>query len=87
MRKLTSGRERALQGAHVAACKRIEQVLIDEEVEHHVDAIAFIAEILLVLLGQHVSFSQQHRIASAPLQELTHLGEVFEVLLLGRAQW
>jgi hypothetical protein len=48
----------------------VEQSLIDLKVEHHMHAIACIAEILHVGFWQHVGFRQNNRIAFPPLQKL-----------------
>ncbi len=57
-------------------------MLIRLEVEHHVHAIAVVAEVLHVGVGQHVGLGEHDRIALAPLQELAHLSQ--HVVLLDR---
>ena len=46
------------EGTYFARCQGIEKVLVDIKVEHHVNAIAFIAKILLGFLGLYVGFAQ-----------------------------
>ena len=68
--------------ARIGCRQRIEQVLIDLEVEHHVHAVASIPEILHVGLRQHIRFSEDDGIADAPLQEFAKRAE--HVVLFAR---
>jgi hypothetical protein len=75
-------RDRVDERRHVFRRQRVEQVLVHVEVEHHVDAVAAIlAEVLRILLRQHVRLAQHDRLPAAPLQEAPELGQVLEVLL------
>jgi hypothetical protein len=53
----------------------VEQVLVDLEIEHHVHAIAVVAEILHVGFWQDVRFREDDGIADAPLQEFAQSAE------------
>ena len=72
------------QRARVGGCERVEQVLVDLKIEHHVHAIAVRAEIFHIGLGQHIGFGQHDAVALPPLQELAEEAE-HVVLLLGLA--
>ena len=72
------------QRPRVGGGQRIEQVLVDLEIEHHVHAVAVVAEILHVGLGQHVGFGEHDAVALPPLQELAE-GAQHVVLLFGLA--
>jgi hypothetical protein len=81
-RPLSSVLHRSDEGTRVGRRERIEQVLIDMEVEHHVDAVAVIAEILHGDLRHDVRLGENDGIADAPLQEFPECAE-HVVLLAG----
>ena len=62
--------QRLFQRPAVGGGERVEQRLIDLEVEHHLQAIAGIAEILHVRVRQHIGLGKNDGLAVAPLQEL-----------------
>jgi hypothetical protein len=68
---------RLLEGPHersrIACGQRVEQTLVDREVEHHLQAVAFVTEVLDALVRRHVGLGQQDGVAAAPLQEAPHL--------------
>ncbi len=68
------------EGAAVAARERIEYVLIGLEVEHHVHAFAFVAEVAHVVPGLDVRFRENDRVALPPLQELAEVAQHVELL-------
>ncbi len=85
------GLQRFCQWPRVGGCQRVEQVLVDVEIEHHVHAVAGTAEIFHVGFRQHIGFRQDDGVTFAPLQEFTErtqhvilLGRLFDVRTLGR---
>ena len=55
-------------------------MLVDPEVEHHVQAVAT-AEVRQCLLRRHVRFAEQYRVTDSPLQQFAELLQVLEVNL------
>ena len=53
--------ERPDQRIEVAGRQRVEQPLVDREVEHHLQPVAFVAEVVEALVGRHVRFGQHDR--------------------------
>ena len=53
-------------------------MLVDPEVEHHVDAVAA-GEVLAALVGWHVRLGEQHGVAAPPLHHLADLVQEVEV--------
>jgi hypothetical protein len=70
------------QRTRIRAGQRVEQVLIDLEIEHHVHAIAGVTEILHVGTRQYIGFGEDNGIPDAPLQEFPE--EAKHVVLLAR---
>ena len=66
----------------IAGRQRVEQPLVHREVEHHLEPVAFVAEVLQALVRRHVRFGQQDGFARAPLQEVAHLLQQVEVHLV-----
>ena len=71
-----------------ASCdgERVEDALVDPEVEHHLQAVAELAEVVVVVLRRDVRFREDDRVACAPLQELAHVAQhvvLLDVLLVG----
>ena len=77
------GLERLGERTGVGGRQRIEQMLVDLEIEHHVHAVAVVAEIFHVGFRQHVGFREDDGIAFAPLQEFAERAQ--HVVLLDRA--
>ena len=69
-------------GRASAGGQRIEQVLVDLEIEHHVHAVAVVAEIFHVGLRQHVGLGEDDAVALPPLQEFAEVAQ--HVVLLVR---
>ena len=61
--------QRLGQRTAVSRGQRVEQVLVDVEIEHHVHAVAVVAEIFHVGFRQHIGFGQDDGVALPPLQE------------------
>src|ERR1700686_3641237 len=59
----------ANQRAGIGGGQRIEQMLVNVEIEHHVDAVAVLTEIFHVGFGQHIGFAENDGIALPPLQK------------------
>ena len=81
LRPLLRRFERADQRLEVGGRQRVEQALIHRKVQHHLQAVAEIAEVLEALVRRHVGLREQHRIAAAPLQEVAHLVQELVVLV------
>ena len=79
-RQLAGGAQRLRERLRVSRGERVEGVLVDPEVEHHVQPAA-LAEVPARLLGKHVRLAEQHCVADPPLDEAPHLLQVLE------AQW
>ena len=60
--------------------QRIEQPLVHREVEHHLQAVGLVAEVIHAFAGRDVRLGEQDGIAAAPLQEPPHLLEQLEIL-------
>ena len=75
-------RQRFRQRPRIGGSQRIEQMLVDVEIEHHVHAVAVAAEILHVGFGQHVGFGEDDGVALSPLQEFAERAQ--HVVLLDR---
>ena len=69
-------------GRAVGGGQRVEQMLVDLEVEHHVHAVAVVAEIFHVGFRQHIGFGEDDGVALAPLQEFAERAQ--HVVLLDR---
>jgi hypothetical protein len=69
--------ERLHERFDIAGRQRVEQPLVDREVEHHLQAVALVAEVLDALVRRHVGLGQQDGVA-APLQEVAHLVQQLE---------
>ena len=65
----------------IAARQRIEEVLIDLEIEHHVHAVAVVPEIFHVVLGQDVGFGEHDAVAAPPLQEFPERAQHVELFV------
>ena len=74
--------ERADQRIEIAGGQRVEQPLVHREVEHHLQPVAFVAEILHAFVRRHIRFGQHDRLPGAPLQEIAHLLQQVEILLV-----
>ncbi|MFK4562286.1 hypothetical protein ABIF95_004816 [Bradyrhizobium ottawaense] len=74
--------QRLRQRPRICGCQRIEQVLVDVEVEHHVHAVGVAAEIFHVRLRQHIGFGEDDGVALPPLQEFAECAQ--HVVLLDR---
>ena len=57
----------------------VEEMLVDVEVEHHLEALAGVAEVLHVGFGEDIGFGEDDGVALAPGEEL---GEVAEHVVL-----
>ena len=55
--------ERPHERLDVAGRQRVEQPLVDREVQHHLQPVAFVAEVLHALVRRDVGFGQHDRIA------------------------
>ena len=53
------GLERLRQRPAIGGGQRIEQMLVDLEIEHHLHAVAVVAEIFHVGVGQHIGFGRE----------------------------
>ena len=60
----------------------IEQMLVDVEIEHHVHAVAVLAEIFHIGFGQDVGFGENDGVALPPLQKFAERAQ--HVVLLDR---
>ena len=80
LRPLVGGLERAHQRPDVAGGQRVEQPLVDREVQHHLQPVAEVAEVVEALVGRHVRLGEQDGVAAPPLQEVAHLVEQLVVL-------
>ena len=80
LRPLVGGLERAHQRPDVAGRQRVEEALVDREVQHHLQPIAELAEVLEALVRRHVRLGEQDRVAPPPLQEVAHVVEQLVVL-------
>ena len=74
--------ERLGQRTGIGGSQRIEQMLVDVEIEHHVHAVAVVAEIFHVGFRQHIGFRQNDGVAFPPLQEFAKRAQ--HVVLLDR---
>ena len=74
--------QRRCERPHVGRGQRVEEVLVHLEVEHHVHAVAVVAEVLHVGFRQDVGFGEDDRVAVPPLQELAQRAQ-HVVLLAG----
>ena len=74
--------QRLHQRARIGRGERVKQMLVDLKIEHHVHAVAVVAEIFHVGVRQHIGFRQHDRVALPPLQEFAEHAE-HVVLLLG----
>ena len=63
------GLESLCERPGVGRRQRIEQMLVDVKIEHHVHAVAVITEIFHVGLGQHIGFGEDDGVALPPLQK------------------
>ena len=63
------GLERLGERTRIGRCQRVEQMLVDLKIEHHVHAVAVVAEIFHVGVGQDVGFAENDGIALPPLQK------------------
>lgn len=68
-----------LERPRIGAGESIKQRLIDLEIEHHLHAVAIIAEIFEIVLRQDIGFCQDDGIAQAPLQEFAKLPQHIEL--------
>ena len=73
--------ERPDQRLDVGGRQRVEEPLVDGEVQHHLQPLALVAEVAHALVRRHVRLRQQDRVARSPLEEVAHLLEDVEVLL------
>ncbi len=74
--------ERPHQRIEIGGRECVKQPLIDREVQHHLQPFALVAEVLHALVGRHVGFGKQDRLARSPLQKVAHLLQQVEVLLV-----
>jgi hypothetical protein len=58
----------------------VKQMLVDLKVEHHLHALAVVAEIIHVGFGQHIGFRQNNGISLPPLQEFAQHAQHVELL-------
>ncbi len=80
LRNVTGSKQRLPKRDRIRGGQRVEEVLVDPEVEHHVDpAGAVTLEVLARLLGEHIGLAKQHRITQTPLEKAPHLRQVIEV--------
>ncbi len=61
--------QRFRQRTGIGRGQRVEQMLVDMKIEHHVHTVAVVAEIFHVGLGQHIGFGEDDGVALPPLQE------------------
>ena len=80
-RRTVVGRfQRAHQRFDIPAGERVKKPLIDREVEHHLQALAVLSEVLHVLLGRNVRLREHDRVAPPPLQKVPQQMEHLEIL-------
>ena len=81
-RSRLGGLEGLCEGSGIGRCHRIKQVLVDVKIEHHVHAVAVVAEVFHVGLGQHIGFRKNNGVALPPLQEFAERSQ--HVILFDR---
>src|SRR4030095_20355 len=70
--------KRPSEGPDVAGGEGVEEALVDWEVQHELQPVAFRTEELHTLVWRHVGLGEHHGIAASPLQELAELVEEYE---------
>src|SRR5207253_5758075 len=73
--------KRPCERPDVARGERIEEALVDREIQHELQPVAFRTEELYTFIWRHVCLGEHDGIAASPLQELPELVEESEVAL------
>ena len=80
-RELLCSAQCANQWSYVRRRQRVKQMLVDKKIEHHLNPLTALSEIVQGFGRKDIGFAQKDSVAAPPLKEFAHLDEIFKIQL------